>query len=209
MPGRVCYPPDGGSYDAGVFERMSEHDLTGAREAAPESPAQERFAWYGDRILLLTVPAVFLLDQGTKYLAKNLLSYGQSWPEDSPFRFTHVTNSGTAFGLFQSATPLLIVASIVAIGFLVYFYRTHGAPLPLLRFAIGLQLGGAFGNLTDRLINGAVVDFIGLAWWPVFNLADSSIVVGITILVAYLVLSDRFSGRPSQLEPDEAAGDDR
>ena len=116
---------------------MSQDDPTGVRETAPRTPAQERFAWYGDPILLLTVPAVFLLDQGTKYLAKSLLSYGQSWPEDSPFRFTHVTNSGTAFGLFTNATPLLIVASIVAIGFLVYFYRTHGAPLPLLRFAIG------------------------------------------------------------------------
>ena len=188
---------------------MSEHEVTGARDATPDSSAQEGFAWYRDWILLLTVPTVFLLDQGTKYLAKELLIKGQSWPEDSPFRFTHVTNSGTAFGLFQSATPLLIVASIVAIGFLVYFYRTHGAPLPLLRFAIGLQLGGAFGNLTDRLINGEVVDFIGLAWWPVFNLADSSIVVGITILVAYLVLSDRFSGRPSTPTPDEPAGDDR
>ena len=188
---------------------MSEHDVTGAREAAPDSPARERFAWYRDWILLLTVPAVFLLDQGTKYLAKSLLSYGQSWPEDSPFRFTYVTNSGTAFGLFTGATPLLIVASIAAIGFLVYFYRAHGAPLPLLRFAIGLQLGGAFGNLTDRLLNGAVVDFIGLAWWPVFNLADSSIVVGIGILVAYLLFSDRFSGRPSQPEHEAPDGDDR
>ncbi len=188
---------------------MSQDDPTGVRETAPRTPAQERFAWYGDPILLLTVPAVFLLDQGTKYLAKSLLSYGQSWPEDSPFRFTHVTNSGTAFGLFTNATPLLIVASIVAIGFLVYFYRTHGAPLPLLRFAIGLQLGGAFGNLTDRLTSGAVVDFIGLAWWPVFNLADSSIVVGISILVGFLVFSDRFSARRPRPEPDEPAGDDR
>jgi signal peptidase II len=60
-----------------------------------------------------------------------------------------------------------------------------------LRLSIGLQLGGAFGNLLDRLTAGAVVDFIDVGWWPIFNLADSSIVVGMTILVGTLLFFDK------------------
>jgi signal peptidase II len=108
---------------------------------------------------------------------------------------------------------LLIVASAFAIGFLVYFYRTHAMPRRLLRFAIGLQLGGAFGNLFDRVRDGAVVDFIDVGPWPIFNLADSSIVVGMAILIGVLVLADEGSEkelRPLQSadERDEPSGPD-
>ena len=75
---------------------------------------------------------------------------------------------------FPNQTTLLIVVSLVAIGFLFYFYRAHAMPSLVLRFAIGLQLGGAFGNLIDRVLNGEVVDFIDVGPWPIFNLADSS-----------------------------------
>ena len=188
---------------------MSDDNNLRAQEEAPSPPAGPTFAWYSDWVLLLTIPAVFLLDQGSKQFIKTFLSYGESWPGEGDFRLTHVTNSGAAFGFFTDATPMLVLASIVAIGFLVYFYRAHALPRPLLRFAIGLQMGGALGNLVDRLHSGFVVDFIDLAWWPVFNLADSSIVVGMFILVGTLLLGEQVSPsstprdfeEPSDLSP--------
>ncbi|MCH8205483.1 MAG: signal peptidase II [Chloroflexi bacterium] len=183
-----------------------DHDLR-AHEDASSPPAEQRFAWYRDRVLMLTIPAVFLLDQVSKQLIKTFLPYGQSWPSDGAFRFTHVTNSGAAFGFFTNATPALVVASLIAIGFLVYFYRTHAAPRPILRLAIGLQMGGALGNLIDRLSSGSVVDFIDVAWWPVFNVADSSIVVGMFILVGILVFAEQASPSSPVRDPEEPSED--
>ena len=144
---------------------------------------------FRDRILLGTVIGAFILDQVSKRIITAWLDLGESWPSEGFFRITYGTNSGTAFGLFPNHTTLLIVVSLVAIGFLFYFYRAHAMPSLVLRFAIGLQLGGAFGNLIDRVLNGKVVDFIDVGPWPIFNLADSSIVVGIFILIATFLLT--------------------
>ncbi|MXY42907.1 MAG: signal peptidase II [Dehalococcoidia bacterium] len=144
---------------------------------------------FRDKILIGTVIGAFVLDQVSKRIITSWLQLGESWPSEGFFRITYGTNSGTAFGLFPNHTTLLIVVSLVAIGFLFYFYRAHAMPSLLLRFAIGLQLGGAFGNLIDRVLNGKVVDFIDVGPWPIFNLADSSIVVGIFILMAVFLLT--------------------
>ena len=135
-------------------------------------------------IMVLTLA----VDQATKYLVRANLEIGESWPREGFFRLTHGTNTGTAFGLFPQQTLLLTIASVIAIGFIIYFYRTHGGHTWLSRLNVGLLLGGAFGNLTDRLIAGRVTDFIDVGPWPIFNMADSSIVVGITLLIASLTL---------------------
>ena len=155
--------------------------------------ARKGLHWYRDWVLLLAGSSALGLDQLSKYLVRANLSLGDSWPDEGFVRLTHGTNTGSAFGLFPNQTAILIVASIVAIGFIVYFYKTHAMPRPLLRLAIGMLLGGAIGNLIDRLRVGAVVDFIDVGWWPIFNLADSSIVVGMFLLVAVLYLGDRAS----------------
>ena len=158
----------------------------GSRRGGPTS-------LYRDKILLGTVIGAFVLDQVSKRFIISWLEVGESWPSEGFFRITYGTNSGTAFGLFPNHTTLLILVSLVAIGFLFYFYRAHAMPSLLLRFAIGLQLGGAFGNLIDRVLNGKVVDFIDVGPWPIFNLADSSIVVGIFILMAVFLLTKESS----------------
>lgn len=189
-----------GERPSGINE-SSETEIRGEEDnASPisrqglDAPADEssppRILWYRDRLLVPTVIGVFLVDQFSKYLVRANLPLYESWPSEGIFRFTHGTNSGTAFGLLPNQTLILIVASVLAIGFLYYFYRTQALPSRLLRLAIGLQLGGAFGNLIDRLRVGAVVDFIDVGWWPVFNLADSSIVIGIGLL-GWLLLFDR------------------
>ena len=154
----------------------------------------------------MTVLAVIAADQLSKYLIKANFQIGESWPTEGLVRLTYGTNTGTAFGLFPNQTPILIGASAIAIGFLIYFYRTHALPRPLLRFAIGLQLGGALGNLIDRVRSGAVVDFIDFGWWPIFNLADSSIVVGLAMLFGILMFGGRDS--PSDTDPSSDLPED-
>ena len=163
-----------------------------AQETSPQPDSQSGSgptSLFRDKILLGTVIGAFVLDQVSKRIITGWLQLGESWPSEGFFRITYGTNSGTAFGLFPNHTTLLIVVSLVAIGFLFYFYRAHAMPSLVLRFAIGLQLGGAFGNLIDRVLNGKVVDFIDVGPWPIFNLADSSIVVGIFILMAVFLLT--------------------
>ena len=159
--------------------------------------ASARVVWYRDWLLPVTVLTVLVFDQASKYLVKSYLPLYDSWPDNDFIRITHSRNTGTAFSLFQDQTTLLIVASLFAIGFLIYFYRTQALSSRLLRIAIGLQLGGAIGNLIDRLRDGAVVDFIDLGWWPIFNLADSCIVTGITVLLVTMV----FSGDATKRKP--------
>ena len=166
--------------------------LTDSQEPSTQpdgQPGNGPSSLFRDRILLGTVFGAFVLDQVSKRIITAWLDLGESWPSEGFFRITYGTNSGTAFGLFPNHTTLLIVVSVVAIGFLFYFYRAHAMPSLVLRFAIGLQLGGAFGNLIDRVLNGKVVDFIDVGPWPIFNLADSSIVVGIFILMAVFLLT--------------------
>ena len=150
--------------------------------------APSLWAWRRDWILLLTIVAVFAADQATKFAVKGTMRLGESWPAEGFVRLTHGSNTGTAFGLLQNQTIFLIFASFIAIGFLLYFYRAYALPSPILRLAIGLQLGGAFGNLFDRVALGAVTDFIDVGWWPIFNIADSSICVGMATLVIVLLL---------------------
>lgn len=155
-----------------------------------------------DRLLLLTIAAVFAADQITKFIIKSNMRIGESWPAEGLVRITHGTNTGTAFGLLPNQTLFLIFASLIAIGFLVYFYRAYALPKPILRFAIGLQLGGAFGNLFDRIAFGAVTDFIHVGWWPIFNIADSSICVGMATLAIVVILFDRTPKAQAAADPD-------
>lgn len=111
----------------------------------------------------------------------------------SVFQVTYVTNSGAAFGLFPGWSSVFIVIAIVVIVALVWYYLQLSDGEWLVQVALGLQLGGALGNLIDRLrFGGSVVDFIDLSFWPlrnwpVFNIADSSIVVGVSILTLAMI----------------------
>ena len=172
---------------------VARPDPDAAEGLAPPGPST-RLTWYRDRVLLLAIVTVLAVDQLSKYLVRANMRLGESWPSDGLFRLTHGTNTGSAFGFLPNQTVLLTVASVVAIGFLVYLYRVYAMPRPLLRLAIGLQLGGALGNLIDRLRAGEVVDFIDVGAWPIFNLADSSIVVGMTMLFGILLLPDSRRG---------------
>lgn len=111
----------------------------------------------------------------------------------------HVRNAGAAFSLFQGATWLFLVVSGAALAMVAWFHLSLRGRGLWLQAVLGMILAGALGNLTDRLRDGYVVDFISVGIgdlrWPTFNVADSSVVLGILILVGYLSLADRRTGQ--------------
>jgi signal peptidase II len=104
---------------------------------------------------------------------------------------TYVQNSHGAFGLFGSH-PLLLAAfaSAVLIGFFLW-YRSTGSAGMTTHIAFGLILGGAIGNIADRMRLSYVVDFIDFRWWPVFNVADSAISIGVCLLLIRMLIHDK------------------
>jgi signal peptidase II len=102
-------------------------------------------------------------------------------------RFIYVQNSGAAFGLFQGKSPVLTILAMVVIGFLIIYFRHAIAGSLWLSLALGLQLGGALGNVIDRFRHGFVVDFVNVPKWWTFNVADSAITIGVIMLGLYLV----------------------
>ncbi len=148
------------------------------------------------RVVILVFLLVYSLDRVTKYLVVHNLSLGQSWPSHCGFFcITYIANSGSAFGLFGGQNMLLTFASLIGVGVLILFYRTHPSPGLLVRLSLGLMLAGALGNLTDRVLLGQVTDFIHVGPWYIFNVADSSIVTGVIILGASMLF---------QKEPERA-----
>jgi len=145
-------------------------------------------------VLPLVAGLVIALDQWTKRLVETNLGLYETWTPipalEGWFEFHHITNTGAAFGLFQNANLLFIgIAIVVTIVVLYYYWRLPGGEW-LLRLALGLQLGGAVGNLVDRLRVGNVIDFIHVRYWFVFNVADASLVVGVALMALLLLRQD-------------------
>jgi len=128
---------------------------------------------------------VIALDQLSKAWIRDWLPEGHVWPaREAILRISHVENPGAAFGILPGAGPFLLITAIVgAIAIVAYLLL---APMSGRWFAIalGMILGGALGNLIDRASRGTVTDFIDPTHYPAFNLADSSIVVGVMVLIA-------------------------
>tara|TARA_B100000029_G_scaffold181257_1_gene178932 strand:+ start:220 stop:702 length:483 start_codon:yes stop_codon:yes gene_type:complete len=149
-------------------------------------------SWYKDWLFYTLVIGVFVFDQVTKAIIRSSLSLGDSWPEEGIFRIVHGLNTGSAFGLFAGFTNLLVVASIIGIVFILFVFLKQNNSVIWLRLSLGLIVGGALGNLFDRVKDGAVVDFISVGWWPAFNIADSSISVGMCLLLVTMLFGEKF-----------------
>lgn len=137
-------------------------------------------------ICLATVGGTVLLDSLTKSFFSRILHPGESLPViHKVFHFTLVHNTGIAFGLFKDNGFVFLVVPVIAIALLaynIYYYHKTGELDQLYILAFSLILGGAIGNLIDRITIGYVVDFIDLRVWPVFNLADSAITIGACLI---------------------------
>ncbi len=151
----------------------------------------------GRWVIPITAAVVLALDQLTKAWVLRTLPENAVWvPIPALSRFltiTHVTNTGAAFGLLRDRGILFILIAIVVSAAILIYSRYLPQGQFWVRFSLGLQLGGAIGNLTDRLRLGHVTDFITVGIddlkWPTFNLADSAVVIGVIIL-AIIVLTE-------------------
>lgn len=155
------------------------------------------------RDLALPVIALFIIiaDQASKaWVIQNVPLNGSLEvipPLAEWFVVTHITNSGAAFGLFPQASLLFTFVALAVSLVIVYYHRSLPPGQWLVRLSLGLQLGGAVGNLIDRLRYGAVVDLFYVRLWPVFNVADSAIVVGVGLLMLHLLRTPPKESQPA------------
>ena len=150
--------------------------------------------------------ATLLIDQATKLGIVTFIQPGDAFPILGFFQLTHVTNTGSAFGLLQGQSTFLVMASVIGVLGVLFYYRANGRQSLALRVALGLILGGALGNLSDRLFRGAVVDFIDIQYWPGhhwpnFNVADSALLSGLMLLASYVM---RQREKPGAAQPTAA-----
>ncbi|KAA0231511.1 MAG: signal peptidase II [Dehalococcoidia bacterium] len=136
-----------------------------------------------DALFLAVAALIVAADQLTKWLVREGLERGESWPADWPVKLVHVTNSGAAFGILQGAGPLLVVTTLVGIAAIVIYLLNPEFAHPLMRAGLALMMAGAVGNLIDRLWKGEVVDFVKAPHFPAFNVADSAITIGVFVLI--------------------------
>lgn len=122
------------------------------------------------------------LDQLTKHLIRTGIQEGGSERVLPGVHLVHVRNTGVAFSLFSGGGTLVLALTLVALAALLVYFALHPSR-PWLWLPTGLLVGGAIGNLIDRLAHGAVTDFVKLPHWPAFNLADTAITVGVLSLV--------------------------
>lgn len=165
---------------------------------------------HAEEFILPTAALLALaVDQISKGLVVARVGLGQSVELASwlapVFQITHITNTGVAFGLLPGMSDLFVVIALVVVAILLFYYRQLPRGQWLVRAALGLQLGGALGNLLDRLIRGSVVDFVDVNFWPlrewpVFNVADASIVAGVVFLGISLLREGVVQQRPDERE---------
>jgi signal peptidase II len=180
---------------------VAEESHTHSSHETADRPASG--ATLGQWLFLLGVAALAILaDQITKAYVVAHLALHASWMPlaflEPIFRFTHVHNTGAAFGLFPEGGSFFLVIAVIVATFIIYYYRQLPAGAWLVRLALGLQLGGALGNVIDRLHRGYVVDFMHLEHWPVFNVADSCIVLGVVLLALEMLIEEYQAGQESK-----------
>lgn len=145
------------------------------------------------RNLVLPVVAsiILLADQASKAWVTENIPLNTTLDIIPPLRdifvLTHITNSGAAFGLFPQLSIVFTFVALAVSLVIVFYYRSIPAGQWIVRLSLGLQLGGAIGNLVDRLRFGSVIDMFYVRFWPVFNIADSAIVCGVVLLMWHLM----------------------
>ncbi|MFB3108257.1 MAG: signal peptidase II [Candidatus Binatia bacterium] len=151
------------------------------------------------KLIGLTLTLILVLDQGTKIIVDRTIPLHHSIPViDNLFNLTHIRNTGAAFGILAGRrgwvrSSFLLFFSLVAMVFIVVLLRRLPENEKTLTIALSFILGGAIGNLLDRLLYGEVIDFLDFYWsryhWPAFNAADSFITVGVILTLFRLIQS--------------------
>lgn len=148
---------------------------------------------------LVVAGIIVIADQMTKAGIRGWLHPGETWPEGwELIRLTHVRNTGAAFGILQGAGDFLIIAPLIAIAAITFFLLTLPASSRWYTIGLSAILGGAVGNLIDRIRLGHVTDFIDPWNYPSFNVADSAIVLGLIGIAVLSFIDDRAEHRDDE-----------
>jgi signal peptidase II len=164
--------------------------------------------YFWDYVTLIGIAAIIVgLDQWTKYLVRTQIPFGKSWSPwpwlESYVRLVHWQNTGVAFGMFQGFGLVFTVLSFVVVIAILYYFPRVSRSEWALRVAMVMQMGGAVGNLIDRLTQGTVTDFISLGTFAVFNVADASISVGTAILILAVWINERKQKKQEQAKHEQ------
>jgi signal peptidase II len=156
-----------------------------------ESP---KYKWWNAAFFIIAL-LVVVADQLSKLWIKSY-SEGQIVFETGFFRIIHIHNTGASFGLFQDHSFALTIVAFIGIAFVLLYVFLVPRYFPFLstrmsRVSLGMVLGGIIGNLIDRLNQGYVTDFIDTSIWPIFNIADSAITVGVILFALFFLLSSK------------------
>lgn len=154
-------------------------------ESAPtrEAPRPRLVIRPRDGWFLAVAVLIVGADQSVKWLIRETIERGDSRTIVWPLKLVHVTNSGAAFGMLQGAGPLLVMTSVIGMAAIIVFLFNPSFAHPVMRLGLASMLGGAVGNLIDRVKDGKVVDFVKVPNFPAFNIADSAITIGVLLLI--------------------------
>lgn len=159
--------------------------------------------------LFLIAAAVIIADQLTKALIRQNLALGEAWAPIPAigdfFRFLYWQNRGAAFGTLQNAGPVLTVVRIAIAIFIIVFYQKAEIKDTLMKVALSLMLGGAVGNLIDQFSLGFVTDFIAVGRYPIFNVADSCVTIGVGLMLLDMLIKEK---NGSKTDPEAKPGGD-
>lgn len=159
-------------------------------------------------IFFLVAAGIIAFDQWTKWLVIRTIPLNTSWlPESmewlSPYaRFLHIQNKGASFGMFQNGNAFFIILTVVIVAGIVFYVSRMDHPSNWMWVAAGMYLGGAVGNLIDRLTIGAVTDFVSVGTFYIFNVADASINISVVLLLILYWLNERKPSTPEPLNTD-------
>ena len=173
-----------------------QHELSTESSAAPYRPRRSH------RRFVALAALIVAFDQITKVILRETLALGdREWLAEF-FAFSHIANDGGAFGIFGGQNTVLAVSAVVAIGVVAIYYFFPPLDHWLIRSGLALILGGAVGNLLDRIYQGHVTDFIDFIHFPAFNVADAAINVGVAAIVIALLFNDLLKRDPRAPQSD-------
>lgn len=160
--------------------------------------------------MLLIAALVIALDQITKALVRQNIALGEAWAPIPAigdfFRFLYWQNRGAAFGSFQNAGPILAVVRIAIAIFIIVFYQKAEIKDTLMKVALSMMLGGAVGNLIDQFSLGFVTDFVAVGRFPIFNIADSAVTIGVGLMLLDMIIKEKNGSKTDpEVKPDENA----
>lgn len=159
-------------------------------------------------VFLATLGTVVAVDQAVKAAVRSRIPAGASIPViDGVLHVTHVRNTGAAFGMFPGSQNILLVFAVMVLtGIAIHMWVVRSTD-PRVFLPMGLLAGGSAGNLIDRIVSGRVTDFLDVRIWPVFNVADSCILIGVTLLAWRLLMTETSAKDSPEESPAPASSE--